>query len=195
MAKVKIKTLHEKAQKFLRCHPRQFWNDSRNPKVMRLREDLELGQFAQAYNRTHDRRLIYAEHHTKNSRRGDFGVFGSSKRWICDIELTKCFEYGRVPELEDHTPGRERLVDLEKNRGIDPYADLPAIVKKHLRSYQRPYWLVVYDNVMRIFYPALSTTSERIISEVLNNAKARPKTLREVWVVRTGPSCTRLFPS
>jgi len=26
--------------------------------------------------------------------------------------------------------GRERLVDLEKNRGIDPYADLPAIVKK-----------------------------------------------------------------
>lgn len=69
------------------------------------------------------------------------------------IELTKCFEYLRVPELEDHTPGRERLVDLEKNRGIDPYADLLAIVKKHLRSYQRPYWLVVYDKVARGYFP------------------------------------------
>ncbi len=195
MAKVKIKTLYEKAEAFLNRNPRGFWNDSRNPKVMKLREDLELGQFAQAYNCSHARRLVYAEHHTRKCCRGDFAVFDSSKRWICDIELTKCFEHGRAPELEDHTPGTERLVDLEKNRGVDPYADLPAIVKKHLRSYQRPYWLVVYDNVMRIFYPSLSTTAELIISEVLNNAKAVPKTLREVWVVRTGPSCARLFPS
>lgn len=194
MAHVNIKTLYEKAQTFLRRNPRQFWNESRNPKVMRLREDLELGQFAQAYNRTHKQRFIYAEHHTRNSRRGDFAVFGSSGRWVCDIELTKCFEHGRAPELEDHRPGRERLVDLEKNRGIDPYADLPSIVEKHLRSYQRRYWLVVYDNVMRIFYPDLSTTSEQIISEVLNNARVIPKTLSEVWVVRTGPSCTRLLP-
>ena len=83
MAKVKIQNAllaHEKAEAFLdRVTRVGFGMTAEIPKVMRLREDLELGQFAQAYNHSHGRRFVYAEHHTRKSCRGDFAVFDSSR--------------------------------------------------------------------------------------------------------------------
>ena len=66
-----ITCLHEEARRFKDADPKRFWPDKPSPEVVRTREALELGTFANVYNEHYGNRLVRACRNPASSQAPD----------------------------------------------------------------------------------------------------------------------------
>ena len=161
----------------------------------RLKEEQYLGFFVQQYNEGHGPALVWACHHDRGSGHADFSVYGGSKSYLWDIEVTALFsqpttknpkgyeDFSPYPVWRNPSDPSVMFQDIDAPRKSKPYATLNRVVETHLRDKYPPYWLVLYDNEHGVQHPNLNQL-EGLIRQILRKKASRsrlPTNLKQVW--------------
>jgi hypothetical protein len=180
------------AGEYLRC---SYSSGKPSPDFTELKEAQYFCIFARQYNEVLSPKLVWVRRNQPGSGRADFTVYDENKCYLRDIEVTALFSTPAVKDpsgYQDFSPypiqeiaPDAMLLDIDNPRpGYKPYARLPHIIKKHLRSDYPPYWLVIYDNEHGVEHPNLADLGNRVRS-ILDRPGKRgkiPRGLKEVWV-------------
>lgn len=171
---------------------RLFTGSPPTPDFSELKEDWELGTFAQAYNMLFDPKLVWARRNPPGTNHADFSVYTADKSYLLDIEVTALFAkppvkkpsryedfqpYPVYPDVSDPAAYHE---DIDEPRKVKPYANLERVVEAHLRDKYPAYWLVIYDNEIWADRTQLEDLIRQILQKRANRGRL-PTNLKQVW--------------
>jgi hypothetical protein len=162
---------------------------SKTDSLIKLKEDLALGQFSEFYNRGNSPKLGYAQRNERGSGRADFTVWDEALRWNRDLELTSIWEreddFPRIPDEDD--PDGTHVVLSEPRLPLDQLqAEVRKYIKRVLYQHARrrdypPYWLAIYNNLSLMAYNLPPDYVANIVRESLIR-KPPTGNLKRIWV-------------
>lgn len=178
-----------------------------DPDFTRLKEEWELGFFAQEYNKRHTPTLVWACRNEPRTNHADFSVYTADKSYLCDIEVTALFskpttknpqsyeDFSPYPVWRDGSCPDVLHVEIDQPPKSRPYANLERVIERHLRDKYPQYWLVIYDNEHGVERPNLTHLQNLIYAILQKRAQSGrlPGNLQQVWVFDF-PGVIRAWP-
>ncbi len=163
--------------------------EEQNENMTRLKEDLELGYFAEQYNAANEPALVWAQLNPPGSGHADFTVWSEDKSWSRDLELTSAWEdEDAFPKTQNKdNPGMIDVLLSEPREPLRVLRDrLQRAIENNLKRHAKrrnypPYWLAIYVNFSREAYQVKPDWVAEIVREALRRKPPTPNVER-AWV-------------